>query len=202
MMTNDLARWYDPTMGLFDRFRGKPRHQPITEAYPQVAESRGPITTGAAPPGYVSPYLNSDRASELLVPGESGMPPLYFTRHANALWLAENTTGMLVNVANRNLRRLNIWSCRVRGDTYSGGTLRLGFVELVREPKNPHDTNAVAIHQDGIRVGYFNRGISGGLAKVLDRGDVLQAIAISVEPPKVVATDPETMQHLNRRMKS
>lgn len=168
----------------------------------RVAESLGHNTSEAEPSEYVSPYLSSDRANELLVPGENEMPPLYFTRHANALWLAENTTGLLVNVANRNLLRLNIWSCRVRGDEYAVGTIRLGFVELVREPKNPHDTNAVAIHQDGVHVGYFNRGMARGLAKVLDRGDVLQAIAISVEPPKVVASDPQIMQHLNRRMKN
>jgi hypothetical protein len=195
-------------MGLFDRLRGKfhdpsrPEVNRRAEMNGRLAESRRHSASEAEASEYVSPYLNSDRASELLVPGENGMPPLYFTRHANALWLAENTTGLLVNVANRNLRRLNIWSCRVRGDAHAVGTIRVGFVELVREPKNPHDANAVAIHQDDVHIGYFNRGMARGLAKVLDRGDVLQAVAISVEPPKVVASDPQIMQHLNRRMKN
>lgn len=82
------------------------------------------------------------------------------------------------------------------------GTLRVGPVELVREPDNPYDANAVAIHQDGQRVGYFNKGMSSELAKVLDRGEELQAMGISADPPKVVASSPNIMDHLVRRIRS
>lgn len=151
---------------------------------------------------HVSPYLASDRWDELLILDENGMPPLYFTRNDGALWLAENTTGLLVNVANQKLRGLGIWSCRVRGDNHAPGTLGLGDVELVRESNNPHDPHAVGIHQRGKPAGYFNKGMATSLSKFLDRGDALEAMAISVSPPKVVAASPGIMEHLKRLMKS
>lgn len=153
------------------------------------------------PDGYESPYLRAELMPELLVADAEGMPPLYFTRHGGAWWLAENSTGKLVNVATRQLRGLGIWSCRIRGDAYAPRALRIGVVELVREPDNPYDRNAVAIHQDGQRVGYFNKGMAAGVAKVLDRGDELQAIGIAADPPKVVASSPAIMEHLVRRMR-
>jgi hypothetical protein len=160
-----------------------------------------PKPSSAAPPGYVSPYLPGPLAVELLVLGADGLPPLYFTMHEGAWWLAEVSTDKLVNVGTRQLRRLGIWSCRVRGDAYADGRLRVGPVDLMREPSNPHDPNAVAIHQDGEHVGYFNRGMAPGLAKVLDHGGELLAVGVSADPPKVVAASPEVMRHLTRRMR-
>lgn len=41
---------------------------------------------------------------------------------------------------------------------------------LVREPSNPHDRNAVAVHAaDGTKLGYVPRVDAGAVAKVLDR---------------------------------
>ena len=159
------------------------------------------MPSSTPPDGYESPYLPADLVAELLMADTDGMPPLYFIRHGGAWWLAENSTGKLVNVATRQLRGLGIWSCRVRGEAHAPGTLRVGVVELVREPDNAYDRNAVAIYQDGQRIGYFNKGMSAGLAKVLDRGQELQAIGISADPPKVVASSSEIMEHLVRRMR-
>ncbi|UIN30933.1 HIRAN domain-containing protein [Microbacterium binotii] len=158
------------------------------------APSSGP------PAGYVSPYLSSAVAATLLVPSADGMPPLHFVSRDGAVWLAEDSTGKLVNVATRQLRALGIWSCRVRGDQHAPGTLRLGPVQLVREPNNPHDRNAVAIHQNGVHVGYFNKQMASGLAHALDAGTKLEALGVSVDPPKVVAATPATMLYLRRRM--
>lgn len=162
------------------------------------------VTTGAGrsgpPPGYVSPYISSGQAESLLLPGLDRLPPLHFVRRDDEWWLAEDSTGLLVNVGNRQLRGLGIWSCRVRGDGYAPGSLRLGVVELVREPDNPHDRHAVSIRQRGQHVGYFNKSMAPGVAKALDRGDRLQAVGVSVDPPKVVAASPEIMAHLVRRV--
>lgn len=185
-------------MGVRDWFRKRPAESPVTVVEIR-ATMEGPSNT--PPEGYESPYLSGELMDELLVADVDGMPPLYFTDHGGAWWLAENSTGKLVNVATRKLRGLGVWSCRVRGEAYAPGKLRVGVVELVREPDNPNDRNAVAIHQDGQRIGYFNKGMSSGLAKVLDRGDELQAIGISADPPKVVASSPEIMEHLVRRMR-
>lgn len=41
---------------------------------------------------------------------------------------------------------------------------------LVREPSNPHDRNAVAVHDsDGTKLGYVPRVDAPAVAKVLDR---------------------------------
>jgi hypothetical protein len=186
-------------MGMFDRFKKKSAAlQPAEIIVPRAVEPR---PSSAAPSGYESPYLPSELAEELLVAGPGGMPPLHFREHAGAWWLAEDTTGKLVNVATRRLRGLGIWSCRVRGDTYADGQLRLGVVELVREPDNQYDRHAVAIWQDGAQVGYFNKGLAAGLAKALDAGVELTAIGTSIDPPKVVAAAPEIIEHLVRRMR-
>ena len=46
---------------------------------------------------------------------------------------------------------------------------------LVREADNPHDGNAIAVHFDGLRIGYVPRRDAPGLANLLDAGHVLQA---------------------------
>jgi hypothetical protein len=184
-------------MGISDWFNKRPAEAPAGVEI--RVTMRGPANR--LPDGYESPYLPAELVPELLVADAEGMPPLYFTRHGGAWWLAENSTGKLVNVATRQLRGLGVWSCRVRGEAYAPETLRVGGVELVREPDNAYDRNAVAIHQDGRRVGYFNKGMAVGVAKVLDRGDELQAIGISADPPKVVASSPAIMEHLVRQMR-
>lgn len=62
---------------------------------------------------------------------------------------------------------------------------------------NAFDPNAVAIVIQGHKVGYYNAQKARRLAKVLDEGQVLDAIIVSVEPLKVVAAKPEIMRHLN-----
>jgi hypothetical protein len=194
-----------PRMGLFDRFKKKdPSPASAEPAVKAGVVIRVEVTTGAGrsgpPPGYVSPYISSGQAESLLLPGHDRLPPLHFIRRDGEWWLAEDSTGLLVNVGNRQLRGLGIWSCRVRGDGYAPGSLRLGVVELVREPENAHDRHAVSIRQQGQCVGYFNKGMAPGVARALDRGDDLQAVGVSVDPPKVVAASAEIMAHLVRRM--
>lgn len=186
-------------MGLREWLRKRPAESTATTFKARVTIEE---PSSIPPEEYVSPYLSGTLADELLVADAAGLPPLHFTEHGGAWWLAEDSTGKLVNVGTRKLRGLGVWTCRVRGDTYAVGTLRVGPVELVREPDNPYDANAVAIHQDGQRVGYFNKGMSSELAKVLDRGEELQAMGISADPPKVVASSPNIMDHLVRRIRS
>lgn len=187
-------------MGFWERVVRRNYTTPAGEE--RTIEVRATVTppSSSPPPDYESPYLSSDRFDALLVPDARGLPPLHFALHEGAWWLAEDTTGKLVNVANRHLRGLGVWSCRVRGDAYAEGELRIGVVELVREPENPYDSNAVAIYQDGAQVGYWNKGMARGLARVLDDGEELQAVGISDDPPKVVAGDPGVIEHLCRRM--
>ena len=54
--------------------------------------------------------------------------------------------------------------------------LRPGDVlELVREPDNPHDANAVRVDWRGRKLGYVPRSENGALAWAMDRGESLRA---------------------------
>lgn len=48
-------------------------------------------------------------------------------------------------------------------------------LDLVREPNNSHDTNAVAVYFREEKLGYVPRGENGAVAQMLDRGEKLAA---------------------------
>ena len=186
-------------MGFWNWLRGRT----TDELTPEAFTSKVVITreTSTPPTGYVSPYLDSAREAELLVLNRSGLPPLRMKMHKGEWWMAEESTGLLVNVGNRKLRGLGVWSVRVRGDSYAPGTLGIGRVELVRERDNEHDQNAIAIVQDGVRCGYWNKSMAKGLAKLLGSGAIIDAVAISADLPKVVAAEPHVLRHITRGMR-
>jgi len=152
--------------------------------------------SGGRPDGYVSPYLSADEAEELVHLDDRGLPNLRVVEFRGEWWLAETSTGRLVNAGSQVLRRLGIWSVRVRGDEHAPGTLRIGPASLVREPDNEFDANAVAVYQDGTRCGYWNKGAARSLARLLDGGQELAAFAISAKPPKVIAAEPRVVTYL------
>ncbi len=58
-------------------------------------------------------------------------------------------------------------------------------LELVREPDNPHDANAIRVEWRGHKLGYVPRGENGALAWALDRGEGARArISRLAEPRK------------------
>ena len=48
-------------------------------------------------------------------------------------------------------------------------------LELVREPDNAHDANAVRVEWRGRKLGYVPRAENGALAWAMDRGETLRA---------------------------
>jgi hypothetical protein len=48
-------------------------------------------------------------------------------------------------------------------------------LELVREPENPHDANAVRVQWRGRKLGYVPRSENGALAWAMDRGETPKA---------------------------
>jgi hypothetical protein len=54
--------------------------------------------------------------------------------------------------------------------------LRVGdALDLVREPDNAHDANAVRVEWRGRKLGYVPRAENGALAWAMDRGELLRA---------------------------
>jgi len=48
-------------------------------------------------------------------------------------------------------------------------------LELVREPENPYDANAVRVEWRGVKLGYVPRRDNAAVARQLDRGAALEA---------------------------
>ncbi len=56
------------------------------------------------------------------------------------------------------------------------GAFRLGeALDLVREPDNPHDANAVRVEWQGRKLGYVPRSSNAALAWAMDRGETVTA---------------------------
>jgi single-stranded-DNA-specific exonuclease len=69
-----------------------------------------------------------------------------------------------------------------RQDVIAG--LRAGAaLELRREPENPHDPNAIAVHYGNLQLGFFNRQLAAHLAPVIDGGTRYRARVASLTGP-------------------
>lgn len=141
-------------------------------------------------------YLSDDKAKALLNISDGDLIPLRLVNHEGNLWLQETSTGQLVNVDQRRLPSLGIWAVKVRGtDYYKSGIkkaqLRVGMrVQLLHEPENQYDPNAIAILANEQKIGYYNKGKASRLVKVLSTGQELDSMLISLSPLKVIsATD-------------
>jgi hypothetical protein len=157
-------------------------------------------------------YLRSPRWDALLVVGDDGMPPLSVTSYRGEWWLRENTTGLLVGVANRHLARFGIRTAHVRGiENYQpavrAGDFRPGMiVNQVREPGNVYDANAVAVRVQASEhtAGYVNKAMAVRLAKLLDEGDDLMAISLAGDAAgrriSILAASSGVITHLTRSM--
>lgn len=53
---------------------------------------------------------------------------------------------------------------------------------VVREPKNPYDVNAIAVHLRNQKLGYFPRGFAAAFAPIIDAG--LKVIAHKSRDPR------------------
>jgi hypothetical protein len=49
---------------------------------------------------------------------------------------------------------------------------------LVREPDNPHDANAIAVHAGGAHVGFVPRELAAEIAPALDAGERWSAVVL------------------------
>lgn len=63
-------------------------------------------------------------------------------------------------------------------------------LELVREPENPHDRNAIAIRWRGQALGYLPRKENRAVAKAIDDGEIVRATV------EAIAADPNPWKRL------
>ena len=85
-------------------------------------------------------------------------------------------------------KRTPVYGSNVRGFQYHEGPevmhrLRVGdALELRREPANPHDRNAVAVHWKSHHLGYLPAEENVSLATMLDQGLKLEAHIGALDP--------------------
>jgi hypothetical protein len=78
-------------------------------------------------------------------------------------------------------RTVLIQESQVAGFQFHGGdaiweSMAVGApLKLIREPKNSHDPEAVAVFFHDVKLGYVPRGDNSAVAQMLDRGEKLEA---------------------------
>jgi hypothetical protein len=82
-------------------------------------------------------------------------------------------------LAERGLRVAGVAGTQFRPSALDSDALAPGgALELRREPGNPHDANAIAVHAGGVHVGFVPRELATELAPELDAGRPWSAVVL------------------------
>jgi hypothetical protein len=156
-------------------------------------------------------YVPSGEPANRFVPKAGAMPPLHLVDYQHSLRLCEDSTGLLVGPTDRRLAAAGLYVTNLRGESYYAAANRAADtrprqpLKLVREPDNPHDRFAIAVHAGGSDslVGYVNKQKARAWSKFLDDGVVIRAISIRgtdsgvpCDAVAVLAARPEVVTHL------
>jgi hypothetical protein len=116
-----------------------------------------------------------------------GQPNLYLVDAGDrlAIWSPVDGGG-LINPKGPGVRHLGLYASSARGadhyrSAYRAADLRKGmWIDLVREPENPHDKNAVGMRAPGSRVAfaYVQRGRAPAIAHRMDAGEDMAAVSM------------------------
>lgn len=93
------------------------------------------------------------------------------------------TKNQVSSIGNPNIKKV---FTKVAGVTYEDRqsilpTLHSGMpLELVREPNNFHDKNAIALYCNGKMIGYIKRDLAMGLAFLIDRGTRVEGEIVEI----------------------
>lgn len=159
-------------------------------------------------------YVPTGGDAERFVPRDEALPLLHLIEYHGSLSLCEDATGLLVGPKDRRLATAGIYVANLRGVAYykpanrHADTRPRRPLRLVREPENPHDSFAIAVH-DGAGtgpLGYINRQKARAWSKLLLEGVELQAISLRgtahrrpCDGVTVLAAKPEVVAHLLSR---
>lgn len=132
-------------------------------------------------------YVPKEDEARYVTRDEEGLPTLRFVDSGDRLSIwSPLDGGALINPKGPGLRSLGLCSSSARGaahypTAFRNADLRKGkWVDLKREPENPHDKNAVALCAPGSRVpfGYVQRGRAPVVAKRMDKGEDMAAVSL------------------------
>jgi hypothetical protein len=132
-------------------------------------------------------YVAKEDEGRYLTRTLDGLPRLYLADAGDrlAIWSPVDGGG-LVNPKGPGLRILGLYASQARGaahhrSAYRAADLSMGkWIDLVREPENPHDRNAVAMCAPGSRVvfAYVQRGRAPAVARRMDSGEDMAAVSM------------------------
>ncbi len=138
-------------------------------------------------------FVAAEEEAPRLTRDDDGLPllPLVDSGDRLSVW-SPFKGGSLLNPKGTGLRRFGLISTYARGGThyvaaYRAADLRKGKpVELRREPHNPHDRNAVALHPPGSRepFGYAQKGRAPVIARRMDAGEHLAGVSLRGPGPR------------------
>jgi hypothetical protein len=177
--------------------------------HPQVTVVPGSATEGSS--WYVPHDGNRDRFA-----GQDGIPPLHLIRYGDTsgeevLRLCEDSTGLLVSPSDTRLPRAGVYVSQLRGEYYHRAACRAGDfrpgqpVQLVREPANEFDPNAIAVYDSTRRhhAAYVNKQKAKMLSRLIDSGEPIEAVSIrgtragaACDQVAILAARPAVLKHL------
>ncbi len=159
-----------------------------------------------------SRVLSRESEAEVVRVDSAGLPNLHLVC-LNGQMAVAVPDGRLIDPKSISIHRHDLFLIGVRGRSYhqaanlSVDTKAGTRLELLREPDNEHDPNAVAVvaPQTGDRLGYVNKLNAKRLAKRLDAGEELAVLSLRGSPEgkdgdllMVLVTRPEILAHLQR----
>ncbi len=133
-------------------------------------------------------FVPKDEEARYLARDEDGLPTVRLVDAGDrlAIW-SPLEGGALINPKGPGLRQsLGLCTSYARGadhyaTAYRNADLRQGrWIDLQREPENPHDRNAVAMCAPGslAPIGYVSRGRAPAVARRMDKGEDMAGVTI------------------------
>ena len=202
-------RWMSPEdwKGRLDAYHRQGRSEEEIAGIARHLEKRGPRRIRPAPSGRTvsrsvtgrvtgggkegmvvrEDFVPKDDEARYLTRDENGLPSIRLVDAGDrlAIW-SPIDGGALINPKGPGLRSLGLYSSYARGadhhaSAYRNADLRKGrWIDLKREPDNPHDRNAVAMHAPGARspFAYVQKGRAAAVARRMDSGEELAAVSM------------------------
>lgn len=165
-------------MGRHLERRGPPRKRPREELITRSLEI-GTVTRAV--------YVPKEDEERYLVRDSDGSLGLRLVDAGDRLviWSPVDGGGLL-NPKGPGIRHVGLYGSYARGSdyypsAYKAADLRKGsWIDLVREPANPHDSHATAMCRPGSRVafGYVQRGRAPAVARRIDAGEDMAGVTL------------------------
>lgn len=156
---------------------------------PKVKRTRAEAVARAEETGVVTRdvYVAKEDEARYLTRDGTGLPTVRLVDSGDRLSIWSPVEGgALINPKGPGLRKLGLYTSYARGSLYyasafAAADLRKGrWVDLVREPDNPHDKNAIAMCALGSKVGFAHvqKGRAPAIAKRMDAGEDMAAVSL------------------------